>query len=147
VPFNGFAPVVQAILGDQIDLAFVTLPVARPLARSGKVKLLGVYSGTKAIRPAEGNAANLNDMFPDFQPVDGWIGILGPTGLPQPVLSRLSTASIKALNSPDVKSKVEEGGAVVVADTPEQFAAAMRTSIDDMSRFIKKARSAGVKFE
>jgi tripartite-type tricarboxylate transporter receptor subunit TctC len=147
VPFNGFAPVVQAILGGQIDLAFVTLPVARPLARAGKVKLLGVYSGTKAIRPEAPGAANLNDLYPDYQPVDGWIGILGPAGLPQPVLTRLNTASVKALNTPEVRGKVEEGGAVVVADTPEQFSAAMRRSMEDMAKFVKTARGAGVKFE
>jgi tripartite-type tricarboxylate transporter receptor subunit TctC len=147
VPFNGFAPVVQALLGGQIDLAFVTLPVARPLVRGGKAKLLGVYSGTKAIRPEAPGVANLNDLYPDYQPVDGWIGILGPAGLPQPVLQRLNAASVKALNTPEVRSKIEEGGAVVVADTPEQFAAAMRRSIDDMAKFIKTARSAGVKFE
>ncbi|MSQ51202.1 MAG: tripartite tricarboxylate transporter substrate binding protein [Betaproteobacteria bacterium] len=147
VPFNGFGPVVQALLGEQVDIAFTTLGVARPLARSGKVKMLGVFSGNPAIRPAGLNVPYINDVYPSYQPVDGWIGILAPAGLPRPLLQRLNAVAVKALNTPDVRAKVEEGGAIVVADSPEQFAAAMKVSVDDTARFLKMARAAGVKFE
>jgi tripartite-type tricarboxylate transporter receptor subunit TctC len=147
VPFNGFGPVVQALLGQQVDLAFTSIGVASPLVRANKVKLLAVFSGNPAIRPTAFNVPNLNDLYPAYTPTDGWIGVLAPAGTPPPIIARLNAAGVKALRSPDVAAKVEDGGAVVMADSPEAFAVAMRKSIDEMSRFIKRARAAGRKFE
>ncbi len=148
VPYNGFAPVVQSLLGGQVDIAILTAGVAMPLVASGKLKALAAYGGNRAKRPVVfARLPDLTEAYPDYKFINGWIGLLAPAGLPRPVLARLNGAGVKALNSPEVRAKIEDAGAIAVADTPEEFLATARSDIERIGSFIKAARAAGVKFE
>jgi tripartite-type tricarboxylate transporter receptor subunit TctC len=148
VPYNGFGPVVQALLGQHLDLGFASVGVLVPHVTSGKVKLLAVYNGSRSLLPAEfAKAPELTEALPGFQPVQDWIGLLGPAGMPGPIVSRLNAAAVGALNAPEIRSKIEAGGSSVVADRPEQFQAEIKASLESAAQVIKAARARGVKFE
>ena len=58
-----------------------------------------------------------------------WNGIVGPAGMPEPVVARLNAELVKALNIPEVKSKLEDNGYRVVGGTPEEFGKRIRGDI------------------
>ena len=73
-----------------------------------------------------------------------WFGLLAPAGTPQPIISRLNAETIKALNTPEMKSFIAAMGADIVSGSPEQFADHIKSEI---ARFGAIARTAGIKLE
>jgi tripartite-type tricarboxylate transporter receptor subunit TctC len=145
IPYKGFGPVVQALLGQEVDVAFVTTQTVAPLIAAGKVKLLALYNGK---RPANfPDLPQLSDFAPGFRAVPGFIGLLGPATLARPIVMRLNGAAVKTLRSPDVTRKLEEVGANIVADTPDEFAQAIKSGLENAFRAANAARARGVKFE
>jgi tripartite-type tricarboxylate transporter receptor subunit TctC len=145
VPYKGGGPQGQALVAQEIDLSFQPLQQVRPYLQSNKVKVLAYYNGPK---PADlPNVPDLAQAVPGFQASPGFIGLLGPAGLPRPVLMRLNAAVVKALNLPDVRAKIEANGAVVVASSPEQFAKELKEGLESAGKAVQAAKAAGVKFE
>ena len=70
-----------------------------------------------------------------------WNGIVGPAGMPEPVVARLNAELVKALNIPEVKSKLEDNGYRVVGGTPEEFGKRIR---DDIAFYGPIFKSVGV---
>ena len=145
VPYAGFGPLIQAVVGQQVDLAFAIVGVVRPLVLGGKVKLIAVHGG-KA--PANfPPVPNLNEMFPGFATAPGFIGFWTGAGVPRPIVMRLNAAAVKALRTPEVRAKIEETGVTIGANTPDEFLAVIKAAFDSAGRSIREARAAGVKFD
>lgn len=145
VPYNGFAPVIQALLGGQLDMASVTIGIVKQHVVSGKMKLLASHNGKVSSNlPA---VPVLNDLYPGFESSPAFVGLWVPAGVPSPVIQRLNAVSTKALRDPQVRGKIEEGGAVIGANTPEKFLAVIRAGLESTARNIKAARAVGAKFE
>lgn len=145
VPYNGFAPVIQALLGGQLDMASVTIGIVKQHVVSGKMKLLASHNGKVSSNlPA---VPVLNDLYPGFESSPAFVGLWVPAGVPSPVIQRLNAVSTKALRDPQVRGKIEEGGAVIGANTPEEFLAVIRAGLESTARNIKAARAVGAKFE
>ena len=81
--------------------------------------------------------------YPDFDVVSWW-GVLTPAGVPKEIIGRLHTEITKVLALPDTKAKFADQGADVASDTPEQFAAYIKSEIAKWSKLIKEL---GVKSE
>jgi tripartite-type tricarboxylate transporter receptor subunit TctC len=82
--------------------------------------------------------------FPGFEATAPWVGILAPAGTPAPVVERLSEEMRKSLARPETRERMRQLGAVVVADTPAEFAAFLKKDYERWARVIK---AAGVKAE
>jgi tripartite-type tricarboxylate transporter receptor subunit TctC len=145
IPYKGFGPVVQAMLAQEIDVAYVTVSTIAPLLNQGKFRILAYYNGE---RPSNIPAVpDLAQAVPGFHAAPGFIGLLGPAGLPKPVLSRLHSAAVKSLNAPEVRRRIEVGGTILVGNTPEQFAAELKSGLETTGAIVKALRATGVKFE
>ncbi|MFM9970808.1 MAG: Bug family tripartite tricarboxylate transporter substrate binding protein [Burkholderiales bacterium] len=145
IPYGGFGPLMQAVAGQQVDLAFATVGIVRQLVLGQKARLIAVHGGkAPANYPA---AANLNDVFPGFVTAPGFIGLWVPAATPRPIVNRLNTAAVRALRTPEVRAKFDETGVNVVANSPDEFAAVVKSSFDSAGRSIREAQAAGVKFE
>jgi tripartite-type tricarboxylate transporter receptor subunit TctC len=145
VPYNGFAPVIQALLGGQVDMASATIGIVKQHVVSGKMKLIASHNGkVSSDLPA---VPVLNDLYAGFETSPAFVGLWVPAGVPRPVIQRLNAVSVKALREPQVRGKIEEGGAVVGANTPEEFLAIIHAGLEATARNIKAARAAGAKFE
>lgn len=140
VPYRGAAPAVNDILGGQVQMVFLDLPVLLPHVQSGKVKPIVV--GSKARVPTLPNVPTTAEAgFPKIE-AENWYGMVAPAGTPDAIIARLNKAAVDALRSPEVKDKLSAQGAILVGDTPEEFAAYIRSEIKKWGEVVK---SAGVK--
>ena len=145
IPYKGFGPVVQAMSGGEVDVAFITVAAANPLLQGGKARPLAHYNGPRppSLPPATPDMAG---TVPEFRATPGWIGIFGPAALPRAVVSRLNAAAVKSL-TPEMRARNAEIGTTIVGDTPEEFSAKIKTGLENTARVVKQLRSIGVKFE
>ncbi len=120
VPYKGAAPAVTDLLSGIIPLGFVTASTVIPHIKQGKLRALAI---TEAARyPGLPEVASLGESVRGYE-MSTWSGMFAPARLPQPLLQRLNREMTAALKSPDIVAKFEAAGLVVVANTPEQFAA------------------------
>jgi tripartite-type tricarboxylate transporter receptor subunit TctC len=145
VPYKGTPQILQAMLGQEVDLSSMTLGTTRQLILAGKLRLVAVYNGRA---PAElPQAPDLVQSAPGFIPAPNFLAMFAPAGVPRPVLARVSAAASKAIRSPEIMPKLEEGGATAGGEPSEELASAMRAAAEASARIVKAARDAGVKFE
>jgi tripartite-type tricarboxylate transporter receptor subunit TctC len=123
-PYKGEAPLLQDLIGGQIQLAMVTPAAVKPMADAGRVRLLGV-SGTKRLKafPNVPTLAEQGWTAPIYQMTAGWMGIVAPAGTPKPAIQRLSAEYAAAVQVPEVADRMSSLGVAPVGSTPEQFAA------------------------
>lgn len=112
IPYRGVAPLANDLLGNNIDFGVFVLSSGLPHIRSGKVTALGV---TEAKRSAvASDIAPLGD-HPKLKGVDigVWFALMGPAKMPEPVRARLKKAFDEAMQSPDLRKKLEESGSTL----------------------------------
>ena len=71
-----------------------------------------------------------------------WFGLFAPAATPRDVIAKLNAEAVSALNVPEIKEKMAAQGLFVVANTPEQFLAILKTEIP---RWAKVVKDAGIK--
>lgn len=142
VPYKGTGPMLSDVVAGRIDMTFVALNSALVQEKSGKLKILGVAEGTRYARMPDLPSAS--EIVPGFEKPPSWFGFFGPAAMPRPLVDRLNAEIIKAVNAPDVRAKLDEGGFAIHNSTPEQFAAAMKKGFEQYGNAV---RIAGVKPE
>jgi tripartite-type tricarboxylate transporter receptor subunit TctC len=136
VPYKGDAPALTDVMGGRIPVMFATTVSSGPLIKSGKVRALAV--ATAAGAKAFPNVPPLSQTVPGFDS-SSWGGILGPKDMPRPVVERLNKEINAVLEMPDVKTKLEQQGAMVQGGTPEQFAKFISDETAKWARVVKSA--------
>ena len=142
VPFNGIAPVMQALAGGQIDVAISNFATSLPLAGDGKIKILAVTQP----EPYEDapDVPSITRALPGFIVRKPVFGYYGPPGLPRPIIAILSTEMGKVLAMPEVKAKFKPLSIVPVITSPDEFATMVQDTAKTYESIIK---SAGIKLE
>lgn len=107
VPFRGGAPTVTALLAGDVQFAFLTATVTAPMIASGKLRALGVSSLARL--PSLPQVPAIADTVPQFE-APGWFALVGPQGLPEPVVQRLQAALAELLATPAFGSRLEALG-------------------------------------
>jgi tripartite-type tricarboxylate transporter receptor subunit TctC len=126
-PYRGAAPAVNDIIGGHIQMMFMDIAVLLPHVQSGAVKAIAIGSRERAqALPDLPTTAELG--LPAVE-ADNWYAMIGPRGMPAPVLAKLVGAMRAALQSADVKAKLAEQGAVAVGNSPEEFSAYLKSEI------------------
>jgi len=123
-PYKGEAPLVQDLVGGQIQMALVTPPGARAMADAGRLRLLAV-TGTKRIKlfPDVPTFAEQGFDNPLFRMNAGWIGIVAPAGSPAAALRRLEAEYGAAIQAPEVNQKLSDLGLEPIGADGATFAA------------------------
>ena len=134
IPYKGGGPLIQALLGNQIDVAFVSSPLILPHIKSGKVKPLAVGGRQRLAQLPD--VPTLAETFPGFELVS-WFGLLAPAGVPHEISGRIQREMVKTLNEPGVKQKLIDGGFDVVASAPEEFLRWVRNESDKLGKVIR----------
>ena len=135
VAYKGGAPALNDVLGGQIPLAYTSLVSAIAQIKAGKLKTLGVTEKTRYAGLPDLPA--IAEFLPGFE-MASWLAFFGPAGLPPSVLKTLNQSLVKALNTPDVRTSMNEGGLLVVANTPEQFAAQLKADYESRGALIRQ---------
>jgi tripartite-type tricarboxylate transporter receptor subunit TctC len=143
VPYKGAAQSAVDLQSGQVTLSLGVLQPLLPLIRSGKIKALAIIdSKTFAALP---DVPPITEALPNFRPLDGGLAFFAPPGLARPLTDRLNGEFTKATHAPDVKTKLEEGGAIPMnCGSVEEFSAKVQRSMETYRQAMKLA---GVKPE
>jgi tripartite-type tricarboxylate transporter receptor subunit TctC len=137
VPYRGAAPAVNDLLGQQVQMVFLDLPVLLPQIKAGKLRPIAV--GTPARVPSAPDVPTTTEVgMPKLQ-TENWYGMVGPAHMPPEILATLNKAAVDAMRDPDVVSKLSIQGAILVGDTPDQFRAFIDSEIKKWAMVIKEA--------
>lgn len=134
VAYRGGGPMIQALLGQQINISFFSMPPMLPHIRSGKVKPIAV--GSRQRVPQLPDVPTLSETFPGFEQYS-WFGILGPAGMPRDVLARVHRDTVRTLQAPEVRDKLVEQGFEVIAGTPDEFLRFVQGESDKLGKVIR----------
>ncbi len=134
VHYKGGAPMIQALLGNQIDIAFVSTPLILPQIKAGKVKAIAV--GGKARIAVLPDVPTLSETYPGFEQIS-WFGLLTPTGVPREITAKLHREMGRTLQVPEVRDRLQERGFEVVASSPEEFLRFVRAESDKLGKLIR----------
>jgi tripartite-type tricarboxylate transporter receptor subunit TctC len=137
VPYKAVNAEIPDLLAGTVMTAYVVPQVIVTHVKSGKLRALAVAGPSRlALLPDVPTTAEAG--LPGVEAIV-WNGIFAPAGTPQPVLQILHREIVKAYNAPDVKKQVLDTGSEVVGDTPEQFAAFVRSESAKWSKVIRDA--------
>ncbi|MGZ5126662.1 MAG: Bug family tripartite tricarboxylate transporter substrate binding protein [Burkholderiales bacterium] len=137
VPYKGGGPAVLAVLTGEVTMLFATMPSAMAQVKDKRLKALAVTS-----RKRSSAAPELPTMIEagvkDFD-VSIWIGIMAPHGSPEVAIARLNKEVGKALQAPEVASRLRSEGYEPVGSTPNEMTASIKTESAIWARVIKAA--------
>ena len=119
VPYRGAAPAVNDLLGHQVQMVFLDLPVLLPQIKAGKLRPIAVGTPNR-VASAPDVPTTTEVGMPDLQ-TENWYGMVAPAHTPPQAIATLNKAAIEALKDPDVVAKLSSQGAILVGDTPQHF--------------------------
>lgn len=138
VPFRGGAPLMTALLGEQVQLGMAAPGAFMSNIRDGKLKVLAMTGRQRAA--ALPNVPTMAEAgFPALDS-GAWIGIVAPAGTPEPVIARLNSEVVKALKSPDLAKLFLDQTIEPVGSTPAEFDAFLKAEHDKWGKVIKDAK-------
>jgi tripartite-type tricarboxylate transporter receptor subunit TctC len=143
VAYRGASPALQDVIGGRVPITFSTLSGAINLARDGKLRALAICGPQRveAVLPGVPTLAESGLEIPDTSP---WYGIIGPAGLPAPVVRRVGTDIQGLLRRPDIVRRIVEQGGIVEGEGPEEFVARIRR---ELAENTEVAQAAGIRVE
>jgi tripartite-type tricarboxylate transporter receptor subunit TctC len=140
VSYKGNAPALNDVMGDRVDMIFSALPPLLPLARAGKVKMLGVAAADRL--PSAPDIPTIAEQGLPRYESGTWYGIFAPGGTPAATLDALSNALRQSLAEPKVREAVYAQGVELKPGSREDFA---KLFGKDYERWGKVIRESGVK--
>jgi len=118
VPYKGGAPMMQDLIGGQLNIMFVSAPQAIPQLKAGRIKALA--AGSRLRIPQLPDTPTVEETLPDFEAAS-WVGVVAPAGTPKPIVARLHSEFIRVLEDADVRGKLVAQGFDIVGSTPDEF--------------------------
>jgi tripartite-type tricarboxylate transporter receptor subunit TctC len=141
VPYKGSAAIIPALLSDEIAFTIGGINSLLPHFRSGKLKALALAGAQRtAVMPELPTIAEAGPL-PGYA-VDIWVGVVGPAGMPRPVVERLNGELNRLMRDREVREKMLAVGLEPMGGTPELMASTMRSDLD---KFTQLAKAANIK--
>lgn len=137
VPFKGASEVVAALLGNNVDMMFVTPPSVLGLIKDGKLRALA-FTGSKPF-PELPDVPLMKASVPNYPPVQAWGIFFAPSKTPPEIINKLNAAARHALREPAVANVVQKSGYVPDDRTPEQTATFFRGKVEAAQQAVKAA--------
>jgi hypothetical protein len=134
IPYKGTAPAVQDVIAGQVDLMFAPLVNTIPNIRAGRLKALGVTS--KQRLPQFPDVPAIAEALPGYES-SAWFGLFGPGRMDPALTRRLSDAARQAVQSPDVRRRIESDGAAAVGNPPEEFSRFVQAELDRWGQVVR----------
>jgi tripartite-type tricarboxylate transporter receptor subunit TctC len=138
IPYRGAGPALNDTVAGQVPIIFDNLPSALPFIQSGKLHAIVVAAPQRlAVLP---NVPTFKEI--GLEPVNrmAYYGIYGPKGLPKDVVDKVNAGVRKALEDPAVRKRIEDTGSLIVANTPEQFAAQMKAEFEVYKKVVDQQK-------
>jgi tripartite-type tricarboxylate transporter receptor subunit TctC len=119
IPYRGAAPIVSDLLGQQVQMVFLDLPVILPQIRAGTLRPIAIGSPERA--PTAMEVPTTAEVGMPNLRIENWYGMVAPAGTPADIVAILNKAAIEAMRDPAVKEKLAAQGTDLIGDTPEHF--------------------------
>ena len=140
VPYRGIAGALTDLTGGQVQMMFATVHSMRPLAQSGRVRLLAVTGPAR--NPLAPDVPTFREQGIDvMDSVDAWYAVLAPAHTPPDLVARLNRDFIAVMNDEDVKAQLAEMGLAVKTGSPAQLGALIKS---DLARWKTVVNAAGI---
>ncbi|MEI6183451.1 MAG: tripartite tricarboxylate transporter substrate binding protein [Polynucleobacter sp.] len=137
IPYRGGGPLMNAILANEIPMIFINQDAALPFVAAGKLRPIAVSSLQRnALYPNVPTVAESG--YPGFQALS-WAGISAPKGTPKPILDKLEAAMILALQTPEVKQRIESVGFVIPTLGSNAYVSFLKSELELWTSLIKKS--------
>jgi tripartite-type tricarboxylate transporter receptor subunit TctC len=137
VPYRGAAPAVNDLLGQQVQMAFLDLPILLPQIKAGNLRPIAIGSPERA--PTAMEVPTTAEVgLPDLR-IENWYGMVAPAGTPANIVATLNKIATEAIRDPAVKEKLAGQGARLIGGTPEYFGNFINAEIEKWAKVIKDA--------
>src|ERR1700674_2390198 len=119
VPYRGAAPAINDLLGQQVQMTFLDLPVLLPHIKTGTLR--GIALGAPERAPTAPDVPTTAEVgMPDLL-IENWYGMIAPAKTPEAIVAALNRIADEAMADPSVKQKLADQGLTLAGDTPEHF--------------------------
>jgi tripartite-type tricarboxylate transporter receptor subunit TctC len=138
VPYRGSAPALADVIAGNITFMWDIPITAIPAANAGRVRVIAISSEKRSpFYPsvptvAESGLKGFTEVGSDL-----WFGIVGPAGIPKPVVQKLNEALVRAIRSPEIRERMSAVGFEPLTSTPDEFARVIRTDRDRWGPIVK----------
>jgi tripartite-type tricarboxylate transporter receptor subunit TctC len=119
IPYRGAAPAINDLLGQQVQMAFLDLPVILPHIKAGSLRPIALGAPERA--PTAPDVPTTAEVgMPDLL-IQNWYGMIAPGGTPENIVNFLNAVTNQAMDDPQVKQKLADQGLTVAGDRPKHF--------------------------
>jgi tripartite-type tricarboxylate transporter receptor subunit TctC len=138
IPYRGAGPALNDTVAGQVPIIFDNMPSALPFIQTGKLVAIVVAAPQRL--PQLPNVPTFKEV--GLEPVNrmAYYGIYGPKGLPKEVVEKISGGVKKALQDPAVVKRIQDTGSLVVANSPEEFAAQMKAEFEVYKKVVEQQK-------
>lgn len=137
IPYRGTGPLINDLLGGQVDWAVLALPAIRGQIESGSLQALAAATPQRVAGFPQLPTA-VEQGF-DKYVVDGWVAVVGPKGMPPDLVARTHAAFVKAFNTTEVKEAMAKQGNTIVLSSPEAAASQFKSELVRYAALVKKS--------
>jgi tripartite-type tricarboxylate transporter receptor subunit TctC len=145
VPYKGSGPAMTDVIAGNITMMFDVLITSIPQMRGGRVRALAVTSAKRS--PYVPEVPTMDESgVPGYNEAgsDLWFGIVGPAGIPKPIVQKLNAKLIEALRAPDMRERIRIQAFDLWTSTPEEFTKVVQA---DRAKWGKIVAAAGAKVD
>lgn len=133
IPYSGGAPATAAVVAGEADLTFTNASDAIPQIAEGRVTGIAVTSLDRSAFADELPA--IAEVAPGFEAIS-WNALMAPPGTPQPIVDRMAAIAAQMAADPEVQAAMQVIGADAIANTPEEFAEALRQEVEQWTAIL-----------
>jgi len=138
VPYKGSGPAHLDLMGGQIQVMFDNLVALMPHFKSGKLRPIAVSTLKRS--PQLPDVPTLSESgVKGFEAV-AWFGMVAPPGTPKDVINKLNAEVVKALNTPELRQRLTDGGSEVIGNSPEEADRFLKSEIAKWGKVVKAAK-------
>lgn len=136
VPYKGSAPLATDVAAGRIEIGVMSYNNVKPHIAAGKLRLIAIMEKNRSNTVP--GIPTVAETLPGIVRSPGWTGILGPAGLPRPIVNRLFAAAKAAMDSQEVRTYHETNATEIAVLNPDEMAESLRNGLAQVSGLMKR---------